>query len=446
VTTPRGLLRSLVIMVWGTGGSILLGVCQSIAVARLLGPSGLAPYATTIAAVTIAAQLSDGGLANSYAYFGRERPGSLVRLTRLLLRHVGVCLLLATTVMGFAWWFDIAGTRSVLRSVSFAAVLLTLFGVTMAGRVMPVLVLAVGRYRAHALLTNGAAALQLAALLAAYAVAGPSWDVFVAAVAGAQLVAVAVQVMFVLRRHGQARPEAVSLSECYGFGLRIKWAEMMKFLSGRADLLVVASALPARDVGLYSLALGLREFGMTPLRTYSGILQNMLVDRRRAGFDDRILVLGSLMLQAAISTALSVGAVLTFPILLPLVYGAEYRGAAMPAAIALTSTIFLSIAGICWSVFNMRGEPGTTSAIVTVSGLSGPVLVYVLARSLGLNGAALASVASSALAAALSVIWLVRRRGYTARDLPNAAKRLRELLRAVRVGTRTADPEAQAVV
>jgi O-antigen/teichoic acid export membrane protein len=197
---------------------------------------------------------------------------------------------------------------------------------------------------------------------------------------------------------------------------------------------------------LYSLALGLREFGMTPLRTYSGILQNMLVDRRRAGFDDRILVLGSLMLQAAISTALSVGAVLTFPILLPLVYGAEYRGAAMPAAIALTSTIFLSIAGICWSVFNMRGEPGTTSAIVTVSGLTGPVLVYVLARSLGLNGAALASVASSALAAALSLIWLVRRRGYTARDLPKAAKRLRELLRAVRVGTRTADPEAQAVV
>ena len=446
MTTLGGLLPSLMIMTWGTGGTILLGVCQSIVVARLLGPAGLAHYATVLAAVTIAAQLSDGGLANAFAFFGRERPGTLVRLTRMLLRHAGICLLLASVVVAAVWWLDIGGMFAIIGPVSFAAVLPVLLSTTMGATILPVLVLAAGRYRAHAVFASASAACRLLLVLAAYGIWGASWRAFVTAVACAQVVAVTAQLIYVWRQPPLTPRADVTVAECYGFGLRIKWAEIMKLLSGRADLLVVASVLPARDVGLYSLALSLRELGMTPLRTYSGILQNLLVDRRRGGMDDRTLVIGSLLLQAAISAALSVGAAMTFPALLPFVYGSAYGAAAVPAAIAVTSTIFLSVAGICWTVFNMRGEPGTTSAIVTVAGVVGPVLVYLLAARSGLNGAALASVATSMIATVLSVIWLVRRRRYVVADLPFAAKRLRDLVRAVHGGSRRADSGAQAIV
>jgi O-antigen/teichoic acid export membrane protein len=208
----------------------------------------------------------------------------------------------------------------------------------------------------------------------------------------------------------------------------------MKLLGGRVDLLVVAAVLPAGDVGLYAVAAGFRELGMAPLRSYSAILQNMLVDRNRDGRDDRTLVIGSLLLQAALSALLTLGAVLVFPTGVRWLYGPDFGRAALPAAMLFGSASFLSVAGLCWAVFHMDGRPGLTGLIMTLTGLTGPLVVWTLARSAGLGGAAAAGALNALLVCVVSLAVLARVRGYSRRDVGTVVRRLPSLVRDLRPG------------
>jgi O-antigen/teichoic acid export membrane protein len=276
--------------------------------------------------------------------------------------------------------------------------------------------------------------LHILAVLLAAAFAGPSWRALVVGVACAQSVAVAGMLYAAERSAGErSSSAAVSAFECYSYGLRIKWAEVMKLLGGRADLLIVAAMLNRFDVGAYSLAIAFREFGMTPLRTYAGILQNLLVDRRRKRDDDRDLVIGSLLLQATISLALTGVVALLLPLGIPLVYGARFADAATPATLLFSSTIFVSAAGLCWTVFNMRGRPELTSSIVTLSGVVGPLTVWLMTRRFGVNGAAAAGLVSAAVVCAVSLVVLGRFRNYSIRDVVTVARQVPALARTLGV-------------
>jgi len=228
-------------------------------------------------------------------------------------------------------------------------------------------------------------------------------------------------------------PEGVTARVCYSYGLRIKWAEIMKLLSGRVDLLLVTLLLPRGDVGAYAVAISFREFGLMPLRTYTGIFQNLLVDRARAGLHDGDLVIGSLFLQALVSILLILGAALVFPVALPWMYGRAYANLPLPATILYASTLFLSIAGLCWTVFNMRGRPALTSRIVTVSGVLGPVLVWVLARKAGIVGAATAGLITGAVISVVSLVALMRLCRYSGRDAVRVARRVPDVIRELRL-------------
>jgi O-antigen/teichoic acid export membrane protein len=418
----------LAVMASGTVGSMALTITQSIVVARLLGPRELASYAAVSVAALLSAQLNDWGLANAFAYYARRHPAAVRSLLRVLRRHLITGLLLTTAVGILGTRLQIGGIRDVFAPPWFVAVLVAFVTLGTAAAVLPVFVLARGRYSTYVAFTNGTVLLQLSFIIIAYAVAGASWRAFITAAACAQAVIVALEFRFISQHSKADREETISARECYGYGLRIKWAEVMKLLSGRIDLLVVAAVLPAAQVGVYSLVLGLREFGMAPLRAYAGILQNLLVDRERTGQDSRGLVLGSLILQSGLSLALCAGAVVCFPFLLPAMYGSRFAGAIIPAILAVCGTAFLSIAGLCWTVFNMSGRPEVTSAIVTVAGVIAPPLVFVLAQSHGLNGAAFAGVLTAGITCALSLIVLMRQRHYRMDDLYAAVGSLRKVL------------------
>lgn len=414
-------------MASGTAGSMVLTITQSIVVARLLGPRELASYASVSVAALLVAQLSDGGLANAFAYYARRQPEATRSLLRVLGRHLIALLVAAAVAAILASRLQVDGLRGVLSPAWFVAVLVVFVTLGTAAAVLPVFVLARGRYSTYVGVTNGTALLQLSFIVAAYFIAGASWRAFITAAACSQAVIVAIERWLVLRdaRHGG---EVVPARACYGYGLRIKWAEVMKLLSGRVDLLVVAAVLPSAQVGVYSLVVGLREFGMAPLRVYAGILQNLLVDRERHGHDARGIIIGSILLQTAISLGLFLGAAVVFPLLLPVMYGTRFAGVVTPAILAVGGAGFLSIAGLCWTVFNMSGRPEMTSAIVTVSGLAGPPLVFLLARRYGLNGAALAGVLAAAVACVLSLAVLIRERRYRGADVVAALRGLRSLL------------------
>jgi O-antigen/teichoic acid export membrane protein len=436
----QNLSRKVGIMTAGTMASIALAFALSVMVARLLGPERLASYATVTAAALVLAQFSDLGLANAFGYFARHRPGSVHALLNILIRHLLFSAAGASAVVAVATAVGGVAIAEALAPLWFRAVLVVFVTAAAAGTVLPVLVLARGHYGPYVLFTTMNAALHLAAVLLTAALVGTSWRAFITAIACANA-AIALAEFGYLRRLGsRTATEMVTSRESYGYGLRIKWGELMKLLSGRMDLFVVAAVLPAPQVGAFSVLISFRELGMTPLRTYTGILQNLIVDRSRARVDDRDLVLGTLLVQASISIALSAVAAVLLPILLPIVYGPAFDVGG-PAAVLFSSTIFLSVAGLCWVIFNMSGRPQLTSQIVTVSGVTAPFVVWALARQSGLYGAAFAAVANGVIVCLLSVIALARMRRYTRKDLLAVLRRVPSLVGDVRAAAFSSGPD-----
>lgn len=422
------LKSKLTIMASGTASSMALTIVQSVIVARLLGPRQLASYAAISVSALAVGQLSDLGLANAFAYYARRQPGAIKSLLRIFSRHLMGCVLLTSAAAILASWVPNAAIQEVLSIPWFAVVVVAYVTLSTAATVLPGFLLACGRYSAYVTYANVTVAVQLSLILVCALLVGPSWRGFITAAACAQAIVVALVFRDVFRRSRMAATESVSARQCYGYALRIKWAEVMKLLSGRIDLLVVAAALPAAQVGTYSVVLSFREFGMAPLRMYAGILQNMLVDRDRVGANSRVLILGSLTLQCIISLVASLGAAVCLPVLLPLMYGARFADAVTPAVFGVFGTVFLSVAGVCWIVFNMSGRPQTTSGIVTVSGIIGPPLVFALAVRYGLKGAAFAGVVTGAITCVISLFMLIRLRRYTLGDLVVALQGLRSLV------------------
>ena len=276
--------------------------------------------------------------------------------------------------------------------------------------------------------------LQLVGVVIAFAAAGRSWRAFISALGLAQVAIVVGEAVYLLKQATGAEPQSVSARETYLYGIRIKWAEVMKLLWGRVDILVVAALLPARDVGIYAVALSFRELGMTPFRIYSAVFQTLLVDKQRDKAGDRDLVIGSLVMLALLFSVLVVAAAAAFPVLLPVIYGHDYAGVALPATILFAGTVFLSAAGVCWTVFNMEGRPAITSAIVTVLGIASPLFLWLFTPRGGLFGAAIAGLAGAILVCVISLAALVRLKDYTAQDVVEVTRKVPALVRELRKG------------
>jgi O-antigen/teichoic acid export membrane protein len=412
---------------------VALAFILGVTVARLLGPSALAHYASVTIAATLFGQLSDCGLASACGYYVRHRPLSTRSLLRLLARHLSIVTPAAAASL---WLAGVVGPDAIREAIApawFFATLVVFVSLNMANYVLPVLALATGRYRQYAAVSTVQVILQLVAVAFVAVTFGASWRRFIAAMT-AVLVVVVVWQALLLWRGVRGTTDTVTAGECYRYGLSSKWAELMKLLSGRVDLLIVSTLLQPIEVGVYAVAASFREFGMTPLRTYAGVLQNLLVQHHREARDEHDLVIGTLMLQGAMSTCLSLVMLLAFPLVLPVLYGSEYAAAAVPASILFFSTIFLSVAGLCWIAFNMWGRPGLTSRIVTISGIVGPLLVWWFTQRSGLRGAAWAGVVTGMVACAVSIVVLIRMKQYSWEGIVSVARRLPSLLQRLRTG------------
>jgi O-antigen/teichoic acid export membrane protein len=407
----------------------------SVTIARLLGPAALAHYATVTVAATLFGQLSDCGLASACGYYVRHRPLSTRTLLWLVARHLSVVTPAVAVLLWIAGTVGPDAAREAIAPRWFFATLVVFVSLTMANYILPVLVLATGRYREYATVSAVQVILQIVAVAFVAVTFGASWRGFIAAMTLALVVTALWQTLLLWRGSGGAE-ETVSDGECYRYGLSSKWAEMMKLLSGRVDLLIVSTLLQPVEVGMYSVAASFREFGMTPLRTYAGVLQNLLVQHHREARDERDLVIGTLMLQGGLSTGLSLVMLIAFPLVLPLLYGREYAAAAVPAAILFFSTIFLSVAGLCWIAFNMWGRPGLTSRLVTISGVVGPALVWWFTQRSGVRGAAWAGVVTGIVACVISIGVLIRMKQYSLEGIVTVARRLPSLLQRLTSGAR----------
>jgi O-antigen/teichoic acid export membrane protein len=416
------------------GSGVVLGLAirlaQSALVARLLGVAEFGQLASIVAFVTIVSRVNDLGLPGSVSYHFRREPGSLPSLLRVVGSNFAGCCVVAVAIAFLAPHLPLPFAGDLRHSMGLRLALAGYLAVSTPATILPGLVTAAGDYGSYVRLTNLDALAQAVLVLGVILVFGASYQPIIVALGVEQALAIGVYLWYVRRYRRRAPEVPLPARDAYVYGLRLQWGVIMKLISNRADLLIVGALLPVTQVGLYSVALSLRDLGLLPQSVYAAPFMNLVIDRSKDGRpSDRIPVLTTLILQIGLSIAMVLAAAAALPLLIPVVYGSAFAPAVGPSLLLFASIVFLAPASLCWMTYNAKGRPHLTSAILTAGGFLGPLLTFALvSQGYGLLGASGAGLVTAALTFLLSVYFLLRLQEYRRSDFREALRRARIML------------------
>jgi O-antigen/teichoic acid export membrane protein len=294
-------------------------------------------------------------------------------------------------------------------------------------------VIATGNYKFVAVLNCATALIQICLILLFGLLGSISLQVVVGIAALASLLVTTVVTVFFVRRARHVSTSSIGMREVISFGLHLQWGVLIKQISSRCELLFVVGILTPAQTGLFSLALSVRDAALAPQGIYTAPLQNLIIDRNRPDglANDRSAIPVSILLQLIFATAMTVGAALALPFIIPLLFGQEFKAAVGPAIVLVASTIFIGATGICFIAFNAKGRPQFTSLLQAAIGIPTPFVIYFMAQAFGIYGASLAALLMAAMGLILSFGVIARMQRYTTAELRTSLHRTPHVLFAI---------------
>ena len=266
----------------------------------------------------------------------------------------------------------------------------------------------------------------------------------------AALVAQAVALGFVIHRIRDSvgtlrpRPNMTVIGEGLAIGLRGQIGNVLQYLNLRLDQLLVPAFLSLSSAGVYLIAVRVSE----ALAQIGGAASSLIfpaVARQADAFATvtteravRVLVL-----------LLAFGGVLLgliADLLLSVAFGPEFSGGALTLRILLLAMIPLSVARVLAGDLKGRGRPGLVSLAMLLAVVVTVALDVLLIPTLGIEGAAIASVIAYSVAAAALVVCFLRLTGASGRNLVPRASDVQMMVRFVMamrsrdIGVRDAAP------
>ena len=427
----RVLARSVIMNFGGQTGSLALGFIGSILLARWLGPSDRGLLAIMITVMTAVFSVAGMGLHAATAHFvarDRDRAGeilgnglvftaalTLVAIPIFWFFRDSIADLVARGEGGRAW-----GIVGLLISLTFLQWLLTNF---LQGEL---------RFGLANALAIGSRAIYLAAVAIFFALVTPSVGAALLATGIGALAFVLAALASVLRRH-IAGFSASLLAQMLGFGSRRIVGELFHFINLRLDLVVLGLFRPLREVGIYAVAQLIAELVLVVAHSFRfSVLPLVSSQEGEAAQEDTtsnaLRFHGLLALVALLANAV-------FGTLVILIgFGSDFHGAIVPMLILLPGMWFLGTGMVATADLAGRGRPGLGSLLAGASGLVTVALDVALIPSLGVPGAALASVLAYCLFGVGSLVAVSRVSGLALRELvvPTRGdwRRIRELARS----------------
>jgi O-antigen/teichoic acid export membrane protein len=261
-----------------------------------------------------------------------------------------------------------------------------------------------GRMRANALVAAtapwlyaallGAAALQAGLTVtraaAVWAVAHGTW-------AAALLVASA-------RGIGLGRPSLALLRESLSLGLRIWLGSLARILNFRVDQILMGFIASETALGIYAVAVNGSEVLLYLPTVAASVLLPALARSPRAARPEqtlRMFRMLALLTGIAVALAAALG-----PLLIPEIFGADYRGSVLPFLWLLPGAFGFAASAVFSNALIAASAPGRSSIGPLVSLVVGLALDIALIPSYGASGAAVAaSIAFLAGGAAALIVY-----------------------------------------
>ncbi len=411
-----GRASAAVFLAYGAG--LAANLVVSILVARTLGPEGAGVIALVLLGPNILALVGNLGLPNAISHFLRRRPFGARRVVgwaSMLNLFAGLALMVGYLLA--APWLRTGLFHGMAEGGAAGPVPLGL--VALAAAVIP---LEIGIQNLMAVYQGlqrfgrrSAVMLSFRWLYAALAVGAVLlWRRDPVAVVAAGVAAYAVTYLAgyfaagrSLRSEPRERPALRDAARLLGYGWRVHVSTLLVFLVLRVDLYLVQKLTgDPGEVGLYSRAAQVAEVIL-----YLTMAMEHVLFPRMSGLPREAVPREAARLCRR-GMLVAAGAVALFEagsrwlILVP--FGPEFQGSVEPLRILLPAVLALGLARMLFAVFNALERPWIP-ALVAAGGLAlttGLDLWWI--PSLGLRGAALASLAGYAAMAVAALLWFRR--------------------------------------
>jgi O-antigen/teichoic acid export membrane protein len=393
------------------GAPLFAAGVLSIVIARTIGPSGNGHFALLVTLTGFAALVASLGLTAGITYEVSRR--------RWAVRQAFRTSYLAALVLGLAGFlgglgFFVLTHETVFRGISTVLAVLALSSLpaALAYSYADVIMLARERYEGYAglELSHSTTLLLVGAGLAIpFGLTGAAIGLPAAGVVGAFVGAI---LLIREARRDQVVDSGDSMPRALRFGLQSWAANLLQQINYRFDVLILGGFAAARDVGVYSIALTLTSSAWILPQG----LQTVLFPRV-ASLDESASI-GEVTQQesdAALVKAIRHGVLLSLPaallisvlllVAVPLFYGTKFEETTKLGFVLLPGVLLLGIAKIVSSAIAGRGHPRYTLYGGAISVPLTLALYFALIPPFHAWGAAIASSASYAFTALITLVF-----------------------------------------
>jgi O-antigen/teichoic acid export membrane protein len=395
----RARLKSESTAVWiGNFGSVGLRFALNVLIARLAGADQMGIYVAVLALTIIIGRLTDLGLPNSLVYFVRSHRSSARRCVAVCLAHsvlmfpASIALLFSATSLGLAN-ADSAGL--IAKAWPALAALAT---IQLLGSLLSQILIPLNGFRSYGLMMIVSPIVTIAGCLWLGAGLGAS-GLITATLTGEScgaMCGLALVLRAMTREPLAATP--VTLVAIYKYALKTYVGTSLKVLGQRGDRIILSWLLPNSLLAAYAVAVSLRDNASLPITTHSMLLRNILIDKEHRGAGPasaRAYLRRELVRWGFLTGGLAVALAALAPIVLPVLYGAQFQSAVPVFAILAASLPAVAIATLCWAGLLSAGRPGFMSFGLILGGVANLAALTIGALADGVIGASIGSLVAS---------------------------------------------------
>ena len=402
--------------------SIPIGIVGSVMVARLLGPKGKGGYDLILASAGLIGMALGLQLSSGVTYVTARGTAAIGSLA---CRFVSVALLqgivaLAVVVGIWATPFASAVLPSGLEAYAVAAIAICVMVNLLQGYGRAVLL---GLQRIPLLnwldLANRVLFVLAVACVCVLAGTVPrvSSPLILVSINIALGLIGFVTVLGFLWSWGVLRRGDPSTREVVAYSIPNYFGDLVQFLNYRLDVFVVAFFTGTKGVGLYVLAVNLAQLVWTVSQAASKVLFPRVASSQVGATSLIATTARATRMILWVNVFLAAGLGLVAAIALPVLYGDAFRGSVVPVFFLLPGIVVFGIVNVLAAYIAGIGKPRLNLYVATAGLFVTALLDFGLIPKFGISGAALASTASYAVSAVLTVWVFVRLTSVRIREL-----------------------------
>lgn len=213
-------------------------------------------------------------------------------------------------------------------------------------------------------------------------------------------------IMIIKRGFNRFKVDFSLVKSMLSFSLKTHFGLLFRFLQNRFDIFLVAYFLPAKEVGIYSIALVIAEI----LWRIPRVVNTVLLPRLSGESDRRSAEITAKMNRVVFAVTLLclVPFALTVEWFIPLLYGVEYQDAAQVILVLLPGVLAISVFKLLVPNLIIRGRAWTYSLSVLSSLIVMIILDMFMIPRYGILGAGIASSIAYTTACLVVLVTVVR--------------------------------------